>query len=231
MFVFTVDLGISSSKDTVATSSPKTMEVRAVADASGKVLGKEAKPKAPAARSHFFLTLSRPVPGRPGDQGTDSSAASGRLDVSPRAAPANKDPSEHGALPVAAAPGQAPDKTPGCTEATQQTLPASGPLAPSLLESQAGAPSRPKDFSFLNRFFKLDKGRESAPVDSQPKEAEGSGDQDQATEAPAVPGNPHAVSVGEVSVWKATSFLSNGCFCGGCFGLDHYTSPYSHPKS
>ncbi|XP_028625552.1 breast carcinoma-amplified sequence 1 isoform X2 [Grammomys surdaster] len=186
-----VDLGISSSKDNVATSSPKTMEVRAVADASGKNLGKEAKPKAPAARSHFFLTLSRPVPGRPGDQGTDSSAASGR------AAPANKDPSEHGALPVAAAPEQAPDKTPECTEAKQQTLPATGPLAPSPPESQAEALPRPKDFSFLNRFFKLDKGRESVPVDSQSEEAKGSEDQEQATEAPAVPGNPHGVSAGE----------------------------------
>ncbi|XP_076786422.1 breast carcinoma-amplified sequence 1 isoform X5 [Arvicanthis niloticus] len=192
-----VDLGISSSKDNVATSSPKTMEVRAVADASGKNLGKEAKPKAPAARSHFFLTLSRPVPGRPGDQGTDSSAALGRLDVSLSAAPANKDPSEHGALPVAAAPEQAPDKTPGCTEAKQQTLSATGPLAPSPPESQAEAPPRPKDFSFLNRFFKLDKGRENAPVDSQPEEAKGSEDQEQATEAPAVPGNPHGVSEGE----------------------------------
>nr|AAO88011.1 novel amplified in breast cancer-1 [Mus musculus] len=192
-----VDLGISSSKDNVATSSPKTMEAQAVGDASGKNLGKEAKTKAPAARSHFFLTLSRPVPGRPGDQGTDSSAASERFDVSPSAAPENKDPSEHGALPVAAAPGQAPDKTPGCPEAKQQTLPATGPLAPSPPESQAEAPAQDKDFGFLNRFFKLDKGRESAPVNSQPKEAKGSEDPEQATEAPAVPGNPHGVSAGE----------------------------------
>lgn len=192
-----VDLGISSSKDNVATSSPKTMEAQAVGDASGKNLGKEAKTKAPAARSHFFLTLSRPVPGRPGDQGTDSSAASGRFDVSPSAAPENKDPSEHGALPVAAAPGQAPDKTPGCTEAKQQTLPATGPLAPSPHESQAEAPAQVKDFGFLNRFFKLDKGRESAPVNSQPEEVKSSEDPDQATEAPAVPGNPHGVSAGE----------------------------------
>ncbi|GAB1287255.1 Breast carcinoma-amplified sequence 1 homolog [Apodemus speciosus] len=195
-----VDSGVSSSKDNVAASSPKTMEARAVADGSGKNLGKEAKPKAPAARSHFFLTLSRPVPGRPGDQGTDSSdssAAPGSLDVSPGATPGNKDPSEHGALPVAAAAGRAPDKTPGCTEAKPQTLPATGPLAPSPPESQAEAPARPADFSFLNRFFKLDKGRESAPVDSQPEEGKGSEDPEQATEAPAAPGNPHGVSAGE----------------------------------
>ncbi|XP_029392254.1 breast carcinoma-amplified sequence 1 isoform X2 [Mus pahari] len=193
-----VDLGISSpKKDNVATSSPKTMEAQAVGDASGKNLGKDAKLKTPAARSHFFLTLSRPVPGRPGDQGTDSSAASGRFDVSPSTE--NKDPSEHGALPVAAAPGQAPDKTPGCTEAKQQTLPATGPSAPSPPESRAEAPAQAKDFSFLNRFFKLDKGRESVPVDSQPKEdaSKGSEDPEQATEAPAVPGNPHGVSAAE----------------------------------
>lgn len=192
-----VDLGINGLKDNVPASSPETMEAHAVADASGKNLGKGSKPKAPAARSHFFLTLSRPVPGRPGDQGTDSLAASGRLDVSPGTAPENKDPSEHGALPVAAAPGPVPDKTPGCTEAKQQTPQATSPLAPSPPESQAEAPSRPKDFSFLNRFFKLDKGRESAPVDSQSEEGKGSEDQEQATEAPSVPGNPHGVSAGE----------------------------------
>nr|XP_021486927.1 breast carcinoma-amplified sequence 1 [Meriones unguiculatus] len=192
-----VDLGISISRDNVATSSPKTMEAHAVADASGKNLGKEAKPEAPAARSRFFLTLSRPVPGRPGDQGTDSSAASGRLDVSPGTAPVNKDPSEHRALPMAAAPGPAADKTPGCTEAKQQALPATCLPAPSPPESRAEAPSRPKDFSFLNRFFKLDRGRESAPVERQPEEAKGVEDRVQATEAPAVPGNSQAVPAGE----------------------------------
>lgn len=193
-----VDLGISISKDNVATSSPKTMEAQAVADASGKNLGKQAKPEAPAARSRFFLTLSRPVPGRPGDQGSNSSAASGKLDVSPGTAPANKDPSEHGALPVAAAPGPAADKTrPGCTEAKQQVLPATCPPAPSPPESRAEGPSKPKDFGFFDRLFKLDRGRESAPVDGQPEEAQGVRDQDQAAEAPALPGNPHGVPAGE----------------------------------
>lgn len=193
-----VDLGISISKDNVATSSPKTMEAQAVADASGKNLGKQAKPEAPAARSRFFLTLSRPVPGRPGDQGSNSSAASGKLDVSPGTAPVNKDPSEHGALPVAAAPGPAADKTrPGYTEAKQQALPATCPPAPSPPESRAEGPSKPKDFGFFDRLFKLDRGRESAPVDGQPEEAQGVRDQDQAAEAPALPGNPHGVPAGE----------------------------------
>ncbi|XP_026642852.1 breast carcinoma-amplified sequence 1 isoform X5 [Microtus ochrogaster] len=197
MFVFTVDLGISISKDNAAASSPKTMEAQAVADASGKNLGREAKPAAPAARSRFFLTLSRPVPGRPGDQGTDSSAASGRLDVSPGTAPVNKDPSEHGALPVAAAPGPAADKRPGCTEAKQQAFPATCLPAPSPPESQAESPSKPKDFGFFDRLFKLDRGRESIPVDSQPEEAKEVRDQNQAAETPALPGNPHGVLAGE----------------------------------
>ncbi|XP_075819301.1 breast carcinoma-amplified sequence 1 isoform X5 [Microtus pennsylvanicus] len=192
-----VDLGISISKDNAAASSPKTMEAQAVADASGKNLGREAKPAAPAARSRFFLTLSRPVPGRPGDQGTDSSAASGRLDVSPGTAPVNKDPSEHGALPVAAAPGQAADKRPGCTEAKQQAFPATCPPAPSPPESQAESPSKPKDFGFFDRLFKLDRGRGSIPVDSQPEEAKEVRDQNQAAETPALPGNPHGVLAGE----------------------------------
>ncbi|XP_041497647.1 breast carcinoma-amplified sequence 1 isoform X10 [Microtus oregoni] len=192
-----VDLGISIAKDNAAASSPKTMEAQAVADASGKNLGREAKPAAPAARSRFFLTLSRPVPGRPGDQGTDSSAALGRLDVSPGTAPVNKDPSEHAALPVAAAPGPAADKRPGCTEAKQQAFPATCSPAPSPPESQAESPSKPKDFGFFDRLFKLDRGRESIPVDSQPEEAKEVRDQNQAAETPALPGNPHGVLAGE----------------------------------
>ncbi|MEJ1279146.1 breast carcinoma amplified sequence 1 [Cricetulus griseus] len=192
-----VDLGISISEDNVATSSPKTMEAQAVAKASGKNLGKEAKPKAPAARSSFFLTLSRPVPGRPGDQGTDSSAALGKLDVSPGTVPANKDPSEHGALPVAAAPGPAADKTPGCPEAKQQAFPATCPPAPSPPESSAEGTSKPKDFSFFDKLFKLDRGRERASAGSQSEEAKTVRDQDQAEEAPALPGNPHGVPAGE----------------------------------
>ncbi|KAL1786653.1 1,25-dihydroxyvitamin D(3) 24-hydroxylase [Sigmodon hispidus] len=192
-----VDLGINISKDNVATSSPKTMEAQAVADANGKNLGKAAKAEAPAARSRFFLTLSRPVPGRPGDQGTDSSAATGRLDVSPCKPPANKDPSEHGAHPVAAAPALAADITPGCTEAKQQAFSATCPSAPSPPESQAEGPSKPKDFSFFDRLFKLERGRESSPIDIQPEEAQSLRNQDQAAKAPALPGNPHGVTAGE----------------------------------
>ncbi|PNJ37805.1 BCAS1 isoform 2 [Pongo abelii] len=181
-----VDLGISVKTDNVATSSPETMEISAVADANGKNLGKEAKPEAPAAKSRFFLMLSRPVPGRTGDQATDSSLGSVKLDVSSNKAPANKDPSESWTLPVAAGPGQDTDKTPGHALAQDKVLSAAGD--PTLLPPETGgaggeAPSKPKDSSFFDKFFKLDKGQEKVPGDSQqePKRAE---HQDKVDEVP-----------------------------------------------
>ncbi|XP_057168445.1 breast carcinoma-amplified sequence 1 isoform X2 [Ursus arctos] len=176
-----VDLGISVKEDNVATFSPKTMEIGAVADANGKNLGREAKPEAPAAKSRFFLTLSRPVPGRTGDQATDSCTGSVKLDVSSKNALPNKDPSESGALPVAAAPGHDPHKTPGQGPAGDGGFSATWGPAPVSPESGGAAPSKPKDSSFLDKLFKLDKGREKAPVDSH-QEAKGAERQDQAEE-------------------------------------------------
>ncbi|XP_022350381.1 breast carcinoma-amplified sequence 1 [Enhydra lutris kenyoni] len=176
-----VDLGISVKEDNVATSSPKTMEISAVADANGKNLGKEAKLEAPAAKSRFFLTLSRPVPGRTGDQATDSSTGSVKLDVSSSNAPGNKEPSESVALPVAAALGHDPHKTPGQSPAGDGGFSAAGGPAPAPPESGGAAPSKPRDSSFLDKLFKLDKGREKAPADSH-QEAKGAECQDQAQE-------------------------------------------------
>ncbi|XP_049725796.1 breast carcinoma-amplified sequence 1 isoform X3 [Elephas maximus indicus] len=164
-----VDLGISVQEDNVAASSPKTMEISSVADASGKNLGKEAKPEAPAAKSRFFLTLSRPVPGRARDQATDSSIGSVQLDVSSNKAPVNKAPSESMALPVAAAAGSGPDKTPEQTPAEDEATSSSWGPAPPPPESGGAAPSKPKDTSFFDKLFKLDKGRQKAPADNQPE--------------------------------------------------------------
>uniref|UniRef100_A0A8C5Z675 Brain enriched myelin associated protein 1 n=1 Tax=Marmota marmota marmota TaxID=9994 RepID=A0A8C5Z675_MARMA len=175
-------------EDNVTTSSPKTMEMGAVADANGKNLGKEAKPEAPAAKSRFFLTLSRPVPGRTGDQGTDSSSGPAKLDVSSNNASGNKDPSEEPALPGAAAPGRATDKTPGRTPAPDQAL--SAPGAP-----QSGA-APAKDTSFFDKLFKLDKGRDKAAVDIQ-EEARRAESEDQTEEAPGGPGQGDAVPAGK----------------------------------
>ncbi|XP_055399334.1 breast carcinoma-amplified sequence 1 [Bubalus kerabau] len=180
-----LDLGISIQEDNVAASSPKTMETSAAAEANGESLGKDAKPQAPAAKSRFFLTLSRPVPGRTGDQATDSSSGSVRLDVSSDKAPGNKDPSEPMALPVAAAPGHGPDKTPGQTPAQAEGLPAApGPEHPPS-ESGAVTPAKPKDSSFFDKLFKLDKGRDKAPVDL-PQEAESTEHPHPAAETPGL---------------------------------------------
>ncbi|KAL4690597.1 hypothetical protein H8957_003655 [Semnopithecus entellus] len=183
-----VDLGISVKTDNVATSSPETMEISAVADANGKNLGKEAKPEAPAAKSRFFLMLSRPVPGRTGDQATDSSLGSVKLDVSSNKAPANKDPSESWTLPVAAGPGQDTDKIPGHAPAQDKVLSAAG--EPTLLPPEAGgaggeAPSKPKESSFFDKFFKLDKGQENVPGDSQ-QEAKRAEHHDKVDEVPGL---------------------------------------------
>ncbi|XP_059889371.1 breast carcinoma-amplified sequence 1 isoform X5 [Delphinus delphis] len=162
-----VDLETSVQEDNVATSSLKTMEISAVADANGKNLGKEAKPQTPAAKSRFFLTLSRPVPGRTGDQATDSSTGPVKLDVSSDKALGNKDPSEPMALPVAAALGCDPDKTPVQTPAQAEGPSATWGPESRLSESGGAAPSKPKDSSFFDRLFKLDKGRDKALVDRQ----------------------------------------------------------------
>ena len=89
------------------------------------------------------------------------------------------------ALPVAAAPGHGPDKTPGQTPAQAEGLPATpGPEHPPS-EPGAAAPAKPKDSSFFDKLFKLDKGRDKAPVDL-PLEAESTEHPHPAAEAPGL---------------------------------------------
>ncbi|XP_044909416.1 breast carcinoma-amplified sequence 1 isoform X7 [Felis catus] len=187
-----VDLGISVKEDNAVTSSPETMEMSAVADANGKNLGNEAKAGAPAAKSRFFLTLARPVPGRAGDQATDASTGSVKLDVSSNKALGNKEPSESVTLPGAAARGHDPDKTPGQSPAGAEGVSATWGPAPVSPESGGAAPAKPKDSGFFDKLFKLDKGREKAPVDSQ-QEAKSAERQDQAEEVPGLSRPPDDV--------------------------------------
>lgn len=201
MFVFAVDLGISVQEDSAAASSPKTVGTSAVAGAGGKNLGKEAKPRAPAAKSHFFLPLSRPVPGRAGDRGEDSSEpprAPGRPDVSSAGALGDKGASDSMALRPAAAPGTGPDKTPGRTPADHHGPAATRGPAPRPPESGGAAPSKPKDSGFFNKLFKLDKGQDQAPAVSH-QEAECAAREDQAFDIPVCPGPAHDVPAERVS--------------------------------
>uniref|UniRef100_A0A673USK0 Breast carcinoma amplified sequence 1 n=1 Tax=Suricata suricatta TaxID=37032 RepID=A0A673USK0_SURSU len=187
-----VDLGISVKEDNAVTSSPKTMKIRAVADANGKNLGNQANAGAAAAKSRFFLTLSRPVPGRAGDPATDPSTGAVKLDVSSNKALGNKEPSESVTLPGAAAQGHDPDKTPGQSPAAAERVSATWGPAPGSPESGAAAPSKPKDAGFFDKLFKLDKGQEKTPADSQ-QEAKGAERQDQAEEIPGLSRPPEDV--------------------------------------
>ncbi|XP_023597207.1 breast carcinoma-amplified sequence 1 [Trichechus manatus latirostris] len=128
---------------------------------------------APAILSTYTIQhydeVSQPVPGRAGDQAADSSTGSVQLDVRSNKSPGNKAPSENMALPVAAAAGPGPDKTSGQTPAEAEATSASWGPAPLPTESRGAAPSKRKDTSFFDKLFKVDKGHEEAPVDSQPE--------------------------------------------------------------
>lgn len=156
-----VDLGISVQQDTGVTSSPKTMELSAGADAkaNGKNLGQEARAQPPAAKSRFSLTLSRPVPGRTRDEGSDPAPVPGMLDVSSPGALENKDQSERPGLSVAAAPRPNADKSPGHTPAGEEGCSATGEL-------WGATHVKSKDSSFLDKLFKLDRRQEKVPVES-----------------------------------------------------------------
>lgn len=204
MFVFAVDLGISVQEDSVAASSPQTVETSAVAGASGKSLGKEAKPQAPAAKTHFFLPLPRPVPGRTGDRGEDSSEparAPGRPDVSSAGALGDKGASDSMALQPAAVWNTGPNKTPGRTPAGHQGLAAPQGPVPQPPESEGAAPSKPQDSGFFNKLFKLDKGQEKAPAVSH-QEALCAAREDQAFDIPGSPGLAHDVPAERVSAGR-----------------------------
>ncbi|XP_054946784.1 breast carcinoma-amplified sequence 1 [Physeter macrocephalus] len=106
-----------------------------------------------------------------------------QLDVSSDKALGNKDPSEPMALPVAAALGCDPDKTPVQTPAQAEGLSATWGPESHLSESGGAAASKPKDSSFFDRLFKLDKGRNKALVDHQ-QEAKRAEHRDPTAETP-----------------------------------------------
>ncbi|XP_074144741.1 breast carcinoma-amplified sequence 1 isoform X10 [Sminthopsis crassicaudata] len=147
----------------MAISFHETMEISTVSEANGKNLGKGAKAPTPAAKSRFFLTLSRPVPGRTGDQGIDSSVGSVSLDVSSENPPANKASSENMKLPATAALEEDSDKTQNQVPA-EASLSATEPPTSPLPEAEGAAPAKPKELSFFDKFFKLDKKKENIPV-------------------------------------------------------------------
>ncbi|XP_063153106.1 breast carcinoma-amplified sequence 1 [Candoia aspera] len=159
----TVDARVSVGLDNAAVSSQKTMEISSISEASGNNLGKEAKPIPPAAKSRFSFAFSRPVPGRTEAQATNSPVGSAQLDVSSEAAQTNKASSENGGLSVAAAAEKASDKN--LSEASLSEIELSAPAK----EEDAPLP-KPKQVTFLDRLFKVEKGRDKSKVQEQSQE-------------------------------------------------------------
>lgn len=168
LFALVVDARVSVVQDNVAISSPKTMEISSVAEASGNNLGKEAKPAPPAARSRFVLAFSRPVPGRTGEPATNSSVASAQLDVSSEAPPANKASSEPLDLAAAAVPDGASDKN--VSEASLSEVELTPPT-----EAEDAALPKPKELTFFDRLFRVEKNKKRQDQSQEEVKAEAPG--------------------------------------------------------
>ncbi|NXC71700.1 BCAS1 protein, partial [Anhinga anhinga] len=163
-----VDAKASVARDNVAVSSPKTMEQSPVPDAGGQSLGSAARRALPSAKSRSVFAFSWSVPGRTEDPATDSSVGSAKLDVSSEAPGLNKAPSDSAEVPAAAAREEGAHKNLTCA------LPAA-PLRDTHLaasvtpEGEDAAASKPKQVTFFDRIFKLEKGKERSKtqIDTQ----------------------------------------------------------------
>ncbi|KAM8996299.1 breast carcinoma-amplified sequence 1 isoform 1-T1 [Ara ararauna] len=154
-----VDAKASVAQDNVAISSPKTME---------QSLGSAASRALPSAKPRSVFAFAWSVPGRTEDPATDSSVGAGKLDVSSEAPGMNKAPSDSAEVPPAA----------GWEEGAHKNL-IQAPVAPSLHdiglvasvtpEGEDAAASKPKQVTFFDRIFKLEKGKErsKAQIDTQ----------------------------------------------------------------
>uniref|UniRef100_A0A8B9S1I5 Breast carcinoma amplified sequence 1 n=1 Tax=Accipiter nisus TaxID=211598 RepID=A0A8B9S1I5_9AVES len=163
-----VDAKASVARDNVAVSSPKTMEQSPVPDAGGQSLGSAARRALPSAKSRSVFAFSWSVPGRTEDPATDSSVGSAKLDVSSEAPGVNKAPSESVEVPAAAAREEGTHKnlTGAPAAASLRDIDLAAPVTP---EGGDAAASKPKQVTFFDRIFKLEKGKERSKtqIDTQ----------------------------------------------------------------
>ncbi|NXV45016.1 BCAS1 protein, partial [Uria aalge] len=163
-----VDAKASVARDNVAVSSPKTMEPSPVADAGGQSLGSAARRAQPSAKARSVFTFSWSVPGRTEDPATDSSVGSAKLDVSSEAPGANKAASESAEVPAAAAQEEGAHKnlTRAPPAASLHDIDLAASVTP---EGEDAAASKPKQVTFFDRIFKLEKGKERSKtqIDTQ----------------------------------------------------------------
>ncbi|NXG73685.1 BCAS1 protein, partial [Baryphthengus martii] len=162
------DAKASVARDNAAVSSPKTMEQSPVPDAGGQSLGSAARRALPSAKSRSVFAFSWSVPGRTEDLATDSSVGSAKLDVSSEAPGVNKAPSDGVEVPAAAAREEGTHKnlTRGPPAASLHDIDLTTSVTP---EGEDVATSKPKQVTFFDRIFKLEKGNERSKthIDSQ----------------------------------------------------------------
>ncbi|KAF1577565.1 UNVERIFIED_CONTAM: Breast carcinoma-amplified sequence 1, partial [Eudyptes pachyrhynchus] len=163
-----VDAKASVARDNAAVSSPKTMEQSPVPDAGGQSLGSAARRALPSAKSHSVFAFSWSVPGRTEDPATDSSVGSVKLDVSSEAPGVNKAPSDSVEVPAAAAREEGAHKnlTWAPPAASLRDIDLTASVTP---EGEDAAASKPKQVTFFDRIFKLEKGKERSKtqIDTQ----------------------------------------------------------------
>ncbi|NXL09558.1 BCAS1 protein, partial [Mesembrinibis cayennensis] len=153
------DAKASVARDNVAVSSPKTMEQSPVPDAGGQSLGSAARKTLPSAKSRSVFAFSWSVPGRTEDPATDSSVGSAKLDVSSEAPGVNKAPSDSVEVPAAAVQEEGAHKnlTWAPPAASLRDIDLTASVTP---EGEDAATSKPKQVTFFDRIFKLEKGKE-----------------------------------------------------------------------
>ncbi|NXN07638.1 BCAS1 protein, partial [Indicator maculatus] len=163
-----VDAKASVAQDNVAISSPKTMGQSPVPDAGGQSLGSAARRALPSAKSRSVFTFSWSVPGRTEDPATDSSIGSAKLDVSSEAPGVNKAPSDSVEVPAAAVREEGSHKnlTQAPPAASLHDIDLTASVTP---EGQDVTTSKPKQVTFFDRIFKLEKGNERSKrqIDTQ----------------------------------------------------------------
>ncbi|NXX16366.1 BCAS1 protein, partial [Podargus strigoides] len=162
-----VDAKASVARDNVAVSSPKTMEQSPVPDAGGQSLGSAARRALPSAQSRSVFAFSWSVPGRAGDPATDSSVGSAKLDVSSEAPGANKAPSDSVEVPAAAAREGGTDKNLTQAPASLRDIDLTASVTP---EGEDAAAPKPKQVTFFDRIFKLEKGKERSKPQTDTQE-------------------------------------------------------------
>ncbi|NXK08062.1 BCAS1 protein, partial [Herpetotheres cachinnans] len=200
-----VDAKASVARDNVAVSSPKTMEQSPVPEAGGQSLGSAARRALPSAKSRSVFAFSWSVPGRTEDPATDSSVGSVKLDVSSEAPGVNKAPSDSAEVPAAAAweEGRHKNLTQAPLAASLRDIDLAAPVTP---EGEDAAASKPKQVTFFDRIFRLEKGKERSKTQIDTQEERQTSDLPDgriaAEEEAGLQSTSNAVPQGKASAWE-----------------------------